>query len=101
MSAAGIWTLTVHTPVLGDKNFDLILKSLGGGKLSGTMHEVGNPGKPQPIKNGFENGSTIGWGVDATDESPETTFNGTVNGNSMKGKAFALGGDADFDAKRS
>ena len=83
MAADGTWNLTMNTP-MGDRRSTLTL-STSGGTLTGTQEAEGNATE---IASGTVNGNDVSWQVSITNPMPLTlTFNGTVDGNAMRGTA--------------
>jgi len=87
VSADGTWQITVKSP-LGPQASTVTL-STEGGTLTGEQSGNGESG---PIQNGAFDGDSVSWSVSVTKPFALTIgFSGTVDGDTISGKAKAGG----------
>jgi hypothetical protein len=85
MAIDGTWEITINSP-LGAQKAKLELTA-SGSELTGTQHAQGSS---QPLANGKVHGNAVSWSANITTPMPMTLdFNGTVEGDAIKGSVKA------------
>jgi hypothetical protein len=98
MSAAGTWTLTLHTPI-GERRVKLTLAA-DGTNLTGRM--IAEEGNATDIYEGRVAANGGSWKADIKSPMPLTLeFSATVNGDSMTGSVSTALGSWSFSGSRS